>query len=91
MPLGLNRTGDFRNGSPITLPKEFGTPIVEPVEFGNPVTLPLAVGNPVTWQTPDPAHFGNLIGSAITSGLLLEDGVSFFELEDGTGVILLET
>jgi hypothetical protein len=48
MPRGLNRSGDFRNGTPITLPHEFGTPITEPHDFGNDVT----------W-TPDPAHFGN--------------------------------
>lgn len=64
MPRGLNRSGDFRNGTPITLPHEFGTPITLPHEFGNPVTQgndPRQFGNPVTWPTPDPAHFGNII------------------------------
>ena len=63
MPLGLNRSGDFANGNPITLPHTFGNPVTLPKNFGNPVTLPLNVGNPVTW-TPSPAHFGNLVGSS---------------------------
>jgi len=67
MPTELNRTGDFKNGNPVTLPKNFGNPVTitptttepepAPIGTGNPVILPLA-GNPVTW-TPDPAHFGN--------------------------------
>ena len=65
MPLGLNRNGDFRNGSPITLPHNFGNPVNTPVDFGNDVTLPLNVGNPVTWL-PNPAHFGNIIGPTTT-------------------------
>jgi hypothetical protein len=63
MPLGLNRSGDFANGNPITLPHTFGNPVTLPKNFGNPVTLPLNVGNPVTW-TPSPAHFGNQVGSS---------------------------
>jgi len=55
MPRGLNRTGNFSSGTPITLPHE----------FGNPVTLPKDFGNKVTW-TPDPAHFGNVIGGGPT-------------------------
>ena len=61
MPRGLNRSGDFRNGTPITLPHEFGTPITEPHDFGNDITEPKDFGNPVTWA-PSPAHFGNIIG-----------------------------
>src|ERR1035441_2182681 len=62
MPLGLNRHGDYRNGTPIILPKTFGTPITEPHEFGNPITLPHDFGNDVTWL-PNPAYFGNVIGA----------------------------
>ena len=67
MPRGLNRSGDFRNGSPITLPHTFGNPITQtpsPKNFGNAVTWPTPnpaeFGNAVTW-TPSPAHFGNVI------------------------------
>ena len=63
MPRGLNRSGDFRKGTPITLPHEFGTPInLATKNFGNPVppVSPDQNSNPVTW-TPDPAHFGNPI------------------------------
>jgi hypothetical protein len=68
MPRGLNRSGDFRNGTPITLPHEFGNPITEPKNFGNVVDWtpdPAHFGNPVTW-TPDPAHFGNPVGVQAT-------------------------
>jgi hypothetical protein len=65
MPLGLNRSGDFANGIPITLPHTFGNPVTLPKNFGNPVTLPKNFGNPVTW-TPDPAHFGNPVGPTST-------------------------
>lgn len=51
MPRGLNRSGDFRNGSPVTTP----------IDFGNDITLPHDFGNDVTWPTPDPAHFGNAV------------------------------
>lgn len=65
MPRGLNRSGDFRNGTPITLPHEFGNPVdLTTKDFGNKVTWspdPAHFGNPVTWPTPDPAHFGNPI------------------------------
>ena len=70
MPRGLNRTGDFRNVSPITLPHTFGTPVTwapNPAHFGNPVTDgddPTQFGNDVTWATPNPAHFGNVIAPA---------------------------
>jgi hypothetical protein len=47
-------------------------------------------GNPVTWATPNPAHFGNIFGQSFGDFLLQEDGVSLFELEDGSGYILLE-
>lgn len=92
MPLGLNRSGDFRNGYPITLPHNFGNPVIvvptggvepqpAPVGTGNPVTLPVVFGNPVTL----PHNFGNIIGPV---GPVTSFG---FELEDGSGVILLES
>lgn len=36
---GLNRSGDFRNGNPVTLPKDFGNKVnwtSSPNRFGNP-------------------------------------------------------
>ena len=60
---------------------------------GNLVTwlpTPMHFGNPVTWATPNPAHFGNIFGQSFGDFLLQEDGVSLFELEDGSGYILLE-
>ena len=61
MPLGLNRTGDFRNGTPInTATHNFGNPVTLPHDFGNDVTTPVNFGNTVDW-TPAPAHFGNVI------------------------------
>jgi hypothetical protein len=64
MPRGLNRQGDFRNGSPVTTPIDFGTDITLPHDFGNDVTWPTPdpahFGNAVTWL-PNPAHFGNII------------------------------
>src|SRR6266496_512840 len=35
MPLGLVRHGDFSQGTPISLPKNFGTPVTLPKNFGN--------------------------------------------------------
>lgn len=67
MPRGLNRTGDFRNGDPVTLPINFGQPVTHPASEiaspGNVITTapsPTNFGNTVNW-TPDPAHFGNTI------------------------------
>ena len=87
--LGRNRQGDYRNGTPIILPKTFGTPITEPHEFGNPITLPHDFGNDVTWL-PNPAYFGNVIGGPGLDFLTQEDDVGLFLLEDGSGFILLE-
>jgi hypothetical protein len=60
MPEGLNRSGDFRSGSPVTLPVLPGTPVTLPLDVGNdiPVATPDLNSNPVTW-TPSPDHFGN--------------------------------
>lgn len=90
MPRGLNRTDlnktgtSYRNGTPITLPHTFGNVVnwtPDPAHFGNPVTKgndPTQFGNPVTL----PHDFGNDIGNPSTT--------SGFELENGTGVLLLE-
>ncbi len=100
MPLGINRSGGYLRGFPITLPHSYGNQINLPTHnFGNPVNIPLADGNLVTW-IPSPAHFGNpvplypttYVGSTPSSedDLLLEDGITTISLEDGSGNILLE-
>jgi len=69
MPRGLNRSGDFRNGTPITLPHNFGNPVTLPHDFGNDVTwtpTPTQFGNPVDWVV-SPAHFGNVIAPSEVS------------------------
>lgn len=61
MPKGLNNFGDFRNGNPVTLPKNFGNVVdwtPTPARFGNPVNEPKDFGNPVS----EPKDFGNQIG-----------------------------
>ena len=63
--LGLNRTGDFKNGNPVPAsdPKFVSNPVnwtPDPAHFGNAVAEPKNFGNTVNW-TPDPAHFGNPI------------------------------
>jgi len=55
MPLGLNRSGGYLRGFPITLPHNFGTQITEPHDFGNDVIEPKNFGNPVI----EPKNFGN--------------------------------
>ena len=64
MPAGLVRSGDFRNGTPIVLPHQFGNSVTSPTTepFGNniPQANPRMAGNPVDWS-PSPAHFGNQI------------------------------
>lgn len=62
MPLGKNRTGDFRNGNPVTLPKNFGTVVTSlPANTDNQIPTSGTEKNAVTWPTPDPTHFGNTI------------------------------
>jgi hypothetical protein len=67
MPEGLVRNGDYRNGSPVTEPKDFGNKVTwtpKASEFGNPVDWapsPAHFGNPVTWS-PSPTHYGNQVG-----------------------------
>jgi hypothetical protein len=67
----LNKTGTtYKNGTPITLPHDFGNDVTwatpNAAHFGNPIpaTDPTFNSNPVTWSTPDPAHFGNEIGGS---------------------------
>jgi len=67
MPLGLNRTDlnttgtSYRNGTPVTLPHDFGNDITEPHDFGNDIPSDGKNVNTVNW-VPSPAHFGNIIG-----------------------------
>jgi hypothetical protein len=91
MPAGLVRDGgSYRNGNPVTLPKDFGNQVnwsPSPSHFGNlvPPSDPSFDSNPVTWQTPDPTHFGNPIPAQPVGA------ASGFELEDSSGVLLLES
>lgn len=74
MPIGkvnddLNITGDtFKDGTPIIEPHEFGTPVTLPKDFGTdiPVSDPTLNSNPVNWQTPNPAHFGNIFPATLS-------------------------
>lgn len=64
MPCGLVRSGDYREGTPITLPHQFGNTVAganQPFGNVNPQSNPSLDSNPVTW-TPSPAHFGNQVG-----------------------------
>jgi hypothetical protein len=63
MPLGKVNSGDFRKGTPIVLPHQFGNPVGDPEPFGNvePQSNPSLNSNQVTWL-PTPSHFGNKIG-----------------------------
>jgi hypothetical protein len=63
MPLGLDRVGDYRDGTPInTITHNFGNPVTwetpDPAEFGNPIPSDGTNENLVTWL-PTPNHFGN--------------------------------
>lgn len=66
MPNGLVRSGDFRNGTPILLPHQFGNSVSNPEPFGNVNTQsnPTMDSNPVTWL-PSPAHFGNQVAFSL--------------------------
>ena len=66
MPAGLVRSGDFRKGSPILLPHQFGNPVSLPEPYGNvmPQSNPTLNSNPVTW-TPSPPHFGNQVAFSL--------------------------
>ncbi len=92
MPRGINRTDlnktgtSYRNGTPITLPHEFGNAVILPKDFGNkpPQDAP---GNPVIL----PKDFGNQIrpSGPASSYLLQADGVSHFLLANTSGAIVL--
>lgn len=66
MPLGKVNSGDFRKGTPIILPHQFGNTVSKPMPLGNPIVQPNATldGNPVTW-VPSPSHFGNQVGYSL--------------------------
>jgi IPT/TIG domain len=70
MPLGLNRSGDYRNGFPVTLPLTFGTPITSPHDFGNDVTLPKNFGN------QPPFNPGNVISPPNPAPTITPGGIS---------------
>ena len=91
--LGLNRTGGYLRGFPVVEPLVFGTVInIATHNFGNLVTLPVAYGNPVI----EPKNFGNpvpLYPTTYVAGSTPPSppsSASGFELEDGSGIILLE-
>lgn len=68
MPAGKVNSGDFRKGTPIILPHQFGTPVCNPEPFGNviPQSNPTLDSNPVTW-VPSPSHFGNTVEFSLQS------------------------
>ena len=66
MPQGLVRSGDFRKGTPVVLPHQFGNSVGSPEPFGNIEPQPNTTffENQVTW-TPSPAHFGNQVSFSL--------------------------
>jgi hypothetical protein len=59
----LNQTGTtFKDGTPVTLPKEFGTEVELPLDLGNAVPAAASTdnNNPVDWE-PAVDLFGNAI------------------------------
>ena len=66
MPQGLVRSGDFRKGTPVVLPHQFGNSVGSPEPFGNiePQPNTTLFENQVTW-TPSPAHFGNEVSFSL--------------------------
>ena len=67
-PLGLVRSGGFRNGTPIILPHNFGNNVTSSANepFGNtePQANPRFNSNPVDW-TPSSSHFGNQVSFSL--------------------------
>jgi hypothetical protein len=66
-PLGVNRTDanvppntTFRDGQPVTLPKNFGQPVTLPKNDGNPIPSSGTNENTVDWEVT-PSHFGNTV------------------------------
>jgi hypothetical protein len=79
-PCGLVRSGDFRNGTPMTAGHEFGTPVSSPAQepFGNvePQSNVTLDSNPVAWLI-SPAYFGNTVDFSLQSVppiILIEQG-----------------
>ena len=68
MPEGLVRSGDFREGTPITAGHTFSTPVTVPPNDGNvePQANTTLDSNPITWL-PSPTHFGNGTGFSMQS------------------------
>ena len=66
MPEGKVNSGDFRSGTPIIAPHQFGNTVGTPVNDGNVMPQANATlnSNPVTWM-PSPAHFGNQTGFSL--------------------------
>ena len=78
MPVGKINSGHFRNGTPITLPHQFGNPVDSVENFGNvqPQSNSTLNSNPVTWL-PAAAHFGNQVSLSLQSVppiVLIESG-----------------
>jgi hypothetical protein len=76
--LGKVNSGDFRKGTPIQIPHQFGIPVGNPEPFGNviPQSNPTLDSNPVIW-TPTPSHFGNTVEfslQAVPPIVLIEQG-----------------
>jgi hypothetical protein len=69
MPLGIVRSGDFRNGTPIVLPHDFGNDVAganEPFGSPQPQSNTDMSSNVVNW-VPSPAHFGNQVSFSTQS------------------------
>ena len=64
--MGLVRSGDFRKGTPVVLPHQFGNSVGSPEPFGNiePQPNTTLFENQVTW-TPSPAVFGNQVSFSL--------------------------
>jgi len=80
MGIGKVNSGDFRNGTPIILPHQFGNPVSSPEPFGNviPQANSSLNSNPVTW-TPSATHFGNTVEFSLQSVppiIIIEQGDS---------------
>ena len=80
MALGKVSSGDFRNGTPVQIPHQYGNPVAKPEPFGNviPQSNPTLDSNPVTWL-PSPKHFGNTVEFSLQSVppiIIIEQGDS---------------
>jgi hypothetical protein len=64
--MGIVRSGDFRNGTPMQAGHRFGNLVGEPEPFGNiePQPNDTLFENQVTW-TVSPAHFGNQVSFSL--------------------------